>query len=171
MQTTSRFGLGLMALLFVSPVASSVLAGDKAAEQNKAIVRRAVEEFINGGKAEVADQLYGAEYNYHGRGPEGKGPALAKAFVEMYRTAFPDMHITVEDMIAEGDRVAARGTATGTNTGSLMGAPPTGKPVHVTTMVVMRLEDGKIVEEWEVFDEIEMMRQLGMMPDESQMQH
>ncbi len=82
----------------------------------------------------------------------------------MYRGAFPDMNITMEDMVAEGDKVVARWTAQGTNTGEIMGMPPTGKAFKATGMNMFRLNDGKVAEVWTNFDDLGMMQQLGIIP-------
>jgi len=130
---------------------------------NKALARRYVEEIVNQNKPEVADEIIAPEYVYHGRGPEGTGPEVVKAFVAMYRVAFPDIKLTIEDLIAEGDRVAVRLSVTGTNTGPLGDTPPTGKPANLTAIFILRVAEGKVVEEWEVVDELGMMEQLGLM--------
>ena len=82
----------------------------------------------------------------------------------MYRTAFPDLRMTIEDMTAEGDRVVVRWTVRGTQTGEMMGMPATGKPTTVTGMFLNRLAAGKIVEGWGNFDALGMMQQLGLIP-------
>jgi hypothetical protein len=88
----------------------------------------------------------------------------AKAVHQGLLTAFPDSHTTIDDLVAEGDRVVMRGTATGTHKGSFMGAPPTGKSFKVTTMSVFRIANGKIVEHWGVVDGTGVLQQLGLMP-------
>ena len=80
----------------------------------------------------------------------------------MYRTAFPDLVLTVQDQIAEGDKVVTRVTVQGTHKGDLMGTPPTGKQATATAISIMRFADNKVVEEWELVDEMGMMRQLGL---------
>jgi steroid delta-isomerase-like uncharacterized protein len=135
------------------------------AEQNKAIARRYVEEAINKGNLAALDEVIDATYVYHEPGtPETHGPEGLKQLIMMYRNAFPDLHIAVEDMVAEGDKVVARGTAHGTHKGELMGTPPTGKQVAVTTITVLRFAGGKVAEEWEVYDALGMMQQLGLAP-------
>lgn len=85
-----------------------------------------------------------------------------KQFVLMYRSAFPDMHITIEDQIAEGDKVVSRWTARGTHQGELMGIPPTGKQATVTGINIERFANGKFVEEWSNFDALGLLQQLGV---------
>jgi steroid delta-isomerase-like uncharacterized protein len=84
--------------------------------------------------------------------------------VTMYRSAFPDMRVTIEDLVAEGDKVAARWSVTGTHRGELMGIPATGKRVTVTGIEINRFAGGKLVEHWESFDQLSMMQQLGVVP-------
>ena len=95
---------------------------------------------------------------------ESRGPAGAKAFITGYRTAFPDLHITIEDVIADGDKVMMRWTSRGTHRGVLMGLAPTGKQVEVTGMSIDRFEDGKIAESWSNWDTLGLLRQLGASP-------
>lgn len=135
------------------------------AEQNKAVARRCHEEILNKGNLAAVDELIDANYVYHEPGaPEIHGREGLKQMIMMYLNAFPDLHMTDEDMVAEGDKVVVRGTMRGTNKGELMGTPPTGKPVTVTTIMVLRFAGGKVAEEWEVYDALGMMQQLGLAP-------
>jgi steroid delta-isomerase-like uncharacterized protein len=136
------------------------------AEQNKAICRRADEELFNRGNLDVADELFAVDYVYHDPtgGEDWRGPEGVKRYVSMFRTAFPDLHLTIEDQIAEGDKVAYRWTARGTHQGELMGIAPTGNRVTVTGIAIARLADGKIEEMWESSDALGLMRQLGVVP-------
>src|SRR5439155_303645 len=96
--------------------------------------------------------------------PEFRGPEGFKQVVTIYRTAFPDLHITIEDQVTEGDLVAGRFVARGTHHGELMGIPPPGKAVTVTGIDLSRYRAGKMVEYFEVFDALGMMQQLGVIP-------
>jgi len=154
-----------LATVALAASASLSFTGDVTAD-NKALARRYVEEIVNQNKPEVADEIIAPEYVYHGRGPEGKGPQLVKDFVDSYRVAFPDIHLTIEDLIAEGDRVAVRLSGTGTNTGPLGDTPPTGKPANLVAIFIIRVAEGKVVEEWEVVDELGMMEQLGLVSED-----
>jgi predicted ester cyclase len=87
-----------------------------------------------------------------------------KQFGGVFRTAFPDGELTIEDLIVEGDKVVSRITYRGTQTGDMMGIPPTGKPVQVSAMIIDQIADGKIVESWRLFDQMGMMQQLGLVP-------
>ena len=135
------------------------------AEENKAIARRLFEGVWNQGKLDVADEILAADYVFHAPVPrEVRGPEGFKQFVSMYRTAFPDVQYTIEDQIAEGDKVVTRWTCTGTHTGELMGIPPTGVQVTVTGIVIGRIAGGKIVEDWGNWDALGMLQQLGVVP-------
>jgi steroid delta-isomerase-like uncharacterized protein len=135
-------------------------------EENKALVRRVFEEVINQGNLDLVDEVYAPDYAYHEPGiPElPPGPEGFKQLASMYRSAFPDVHITVEDIIAEGDKVVARFTARGTHQGELMGIPPSGNRIEVSGININRISGGKIAEEWENFDALGLMQQLGAIP-------
>ena len=134
-------------------------------EENKANVRRVIEEVFNKGNLAAADELVATNYIYHGPiGMEFKGPEGLKQLISMFRNAFPDLHGTVEDLFAEGDRVVSRFTARGTHKGDLMGIAPTGKQVTQAGIVIARWVDGKEVEAWESLDLLGMMQQLGVVP-------
>lgn len=134
-------------------------------EENKAVSRRVIEESFNQGNLAVIDELVAADYVDHNLPPGfPEGREGFKQLVAMYRAAFPDVQMTVEDVFAEGDKVAFRWTAIGTHQGELMGIPATNKQVTVTGIEIDRLVDGKIVEHWAEFDQMGMMQQLGVIP-------
>ena len=135
-------------------------------EENKAIVRRVYEEIINQGNWAVVDELTSPNYVAHDPGfPQTvRGPEGLKQYFTVFRTAFPDTHITIEDMVAEGDTIAVRHTYRGTHQGDLMGMPPTGKQVTVTGIVIHRIANGKFVESWVNADNLGLMQQLGVIP-------
>ena len=93
-----------------------------------------------------------------------QGLEAYQQFVSMYYTAFPDLQISVEAMVAEGDRVVARYTGRGTHQGELMGIPPTGKPVSVTNILIARIANDRVVEQWLNTDVLGMLQQLGVVP-------
>ena len=97
-----------------------------------------------------------------------RGLEAAKHAAADYRQAFPDLHVTVEDLIAEGDRVAARLRFRGTHLGELDGIAPTGRRVDCTGIVISRIEEGKISEDWANFDDLGMMQQLRLIPEPGQ---
>jgi steroid delta-isomerase-like uncharacterized protein len=131
-------------------------------EQNKTIVRRALEEPWKG-NFDVIDELIARDYVGHDpANPEPlRGPAAVKEFVSTYRSGYPDARVTVEQQLAEGDMVATRWTGRGTHEGELLGIEPTGKRITITGITFSRLKDGKIVEEFQNWDTFGMMQQLG----------
>ena len=134
-------------------------------EENKALVRRVLEEMFNEGNLDVADELIASDYVDHDPAmpEEVRGPEGFKEYVSMYRSAFPDLHIQIEEQIAGGDKVVTRWTGTGTHEGELAGIAPTGNRVTLPGMDIQRISDGKLVEGWEGYDSMTMMRQLGVM--------
>jgi len=136
-------------------------------EENKAIVRRIYEELWDQRKLEVADEVIAAEgyVNYDtGTTPMPSGPEGMKETVRMITAAFPDNRHAIEDMIAEGDRVVAHVTLTGTHEGEFMGIPVTGRKIKVNEIHIYRLEGGKAVEHRVGRDDLGAMRQLGVIP-------
>lgn len=140
-------------------------------EQNKAVVRRFFEEVFEQGNLAVVDEIVAPNSVNGGPGtPPGlpPGPEGSKMLVTGYRNAFPDIHFTIDEQIAEGDKVVTRWTGHGTHKGELAGIPATGKSATVTGMGVDRIVNGKIVESWGIFDQFGMMQQLGVIPAASQ---
>ena len=134
-------------------------------EENKTKQRRVWEDAFNKGDLSVANETIATNYVYHGpMGMEYKGPEGFKQVVTMFRTAFPDLHITVEDMVAEGDKVVSYYTMTGTHKGELMGIAPTDKKVKFSGIVIVRWVGSKEVEARGVGDMLSMMQQLGVVP-------
>ena len=134
-------------------------------EESKALVGRFVEEAFNRGSLDVADEIYAPGFVSHeSAGPVERSPEYVKGFVRAYRDAFPDGRTTVETVISESDRVAYRWSFRGTHEGELMGIPPTGERVTITGITVDRLSGGKIEEEWNIFDQLGLLRQLGAIP-------
>jgi steroid delta-isomerase-like uncharacterized protein len=137
-------------------------------EKNKATARRWFTDIIAQGKLSVADEIFAPHHVVHDpHAPPGgwaSGPESLKKIAAPFRAGFPDLEVTIEDQIAEGDKVVTRWSATGTNAGSLHGMPPTGKTVRVTGANVARLAEGQIVESWFNFDMLTLLRQLGVVP-------
>ncbi len=135
-------------------------------ENNKSIVRRLIAELWNNGNLSVADELIAPTYIHHDSStPDlGKGPESEKKRVTLYRTAFPDLHLNIEDIIAEGDLVMTRWSCRGTHKGELNGTPPTGKQFNITGVTNCRLANGKLVEGWVNWDALGLMQQLGVVP-------
>jgi steroid delta-isomerase-like uncharacterized protein len=133
-------------------------------DTNKAVVRRLIEAF-NAGDLSVIDELVASNYVY--REPmigERHGRQGSKDITNTYRTGFPDAKMTIDEQIAVGDTVVTRWTGTGTHTGPLLGLPPTGRRVTVTGIRISHLRDGKVIEDFENYDTLGMMRQLGVIP-------
>jgi steroid delta-isomerase-like uncharacterized protein len=133
-------------------------------EQNKMLVRRAIEEVWNGGNLAAIEEFVAGDFVVHGSTPGGDihGPEGVRRFFAALREAFPDIRFTIEDQIAEGDRVVTRWTARATHTGTFQGVPPTGRPIHMTATDVERIVDGKVVECWSQMDDLGLMQQLGV---------
>jgi steroid delta-isomerase-like uncharacterized protein len=135
-------------------------------EQNKAIVRRYGEDFWGKGDLDAADELFADELVDHSPAvPDlAPGPAGQRQALAAYREAFPDLRVTNEDVLAEGDKVVLRWTARGTHQGDLMGIPPTGRLVTLKGIDILRIENGKIVERWAEYDNLGLLQQLGIVP-------
>ena len=138
------------------------------AEENKALVKRFVEEFWNEGNMSAADELLAPDAAIYMPTGEGVDPDGLKSFAATWRASFPDWHSTFEELIAEGDRVAERWTGRGTHRGELQGIPPTGKRVEASGSVFYRIVDGKIVEFWGQLDMMSLMQQLGVIASPQQ---
>ena len=134
--------------------------------ENKALSRRLLEEAFNAGNIDVIDELVTTDFvNHDAALPEPMvGPDAAKATISGYRTAFPDLRITIEEQIADDQGVATRWSAKGTHEGDLMGMAPTGKQATVTGITIDRIVDGRIAESWTNWDTLGMLQQLGVVP-------
>jgi steroid delta-isomerase-like uncharacterized protein len=137
-------------------------------ERNKAAVRRFTEA-IEGGDAELTERTF-AEFvdpDVVISTPlpiDATGPAALREIFGRLRAAFPDLHVEIDDLIAEGDKVVARNTVTGTHRGDFMGLPATGRTVRYDEIFIVRLTEGRIVETWGVVDMAALMRQVGLIP-------
>jgi len=133
--------------------------------ENKTIARRFYEEVWSKGNLGALDELMATNIVDHHTLP-GLPPGLEgfKQVLTMFRTAFPDLHLTVEDMIAEGDMVVSRVKVRGTHKGDLMGIAPTGKQVTLEAIDITRIAGDKFVERWGIIDMLGMMQQLGVIP-------
>jgi steroid delta-isomerase-like uncharacterized protein len=136
-------------------------------ENNKAIVRRLFEELWNKGNLSLADQLFTPNYTHHdSSSPDfGHGPESERKRATLYRTAFPDLRLTIEDLIAEGDTVMARWSCHGTHKGDLNGMAPTGKQFTISGVTIARLLNGKLAEGYVNWDALGLMQQLGVVPE------
>ena len=130
---------------------------------NKKIAYLEIEKLWNDGDMAVADQVYAPSQILHLRGESYPfGPDEAKKAVASWRRAFPDFKFKIEDIVAEGDKLAIRYIFTGTHQGKFWGIAPTGKKISVTQINIIRFANGKMVEAWEDYDEYGMRLQLGM---------
>jgi steroid delta-isomerase-like uncharacterized protein len=137
-----------------------------AGQDDKARMRRIPEDIFSHGRLDAADELFAVDYVEHFPIAPGfpAGVAGFKAFVAALREAFPDLQLTIEDEVTEGDRVVQRITSRGTMQGAFLGMPPTGKQATWTEMHIVRVADGKLVEHWGCIDQLGMLRQLGVIP-------
>ena len=131
-----------------------------AVEDNKDIVRRFFDELMNKGNTAQVDEFLAPEFVNHFGGMGAADRETFRRLLPLYPAAFPDVHITIEDLVAEDDKVSARFTLRGTNQGAFMGMPPTGRQVTMSGMALFRLAGGKIVEEYVNEDTLGMMQQL-----------
>jgi predicted ester cyclase len=131
--------------------------------ENKAIMRRALEEVVNQGNLDLIDELVGPNFVDHtpfpGLPPTREG---VRQTIKMLREAFPDLHVTSEELVAEGDMVVSRQSTRGTHKGEFMGVPPTEKEVTWTGILMFRISDGQIVGQWLEQDVMGLMQQLGV---------
>jgi predicted ester cyclase len=135
-------------------------------EANKAIARRLYEEVISAGNWATADELLEvnlADYSNPPGWPEGREGA--KQNIGYIRSAFSGWNFTIEDLIAEGDKVVLRGTLRGRHTGEFFGIFPTSKAVEISGMHILTIKDGKVTEHWANNDDLKLMRQLGVIPE------
>ena len=132
--------------------------------ENKALVQRWFDEVWTKGSVASIDTLMAPSCMVHGLGEDMPGPENFKVFHAAYRDAFPDVRIELDSMVAEGDIVAARWSGTGTHRGNGLGFAATGRQVQFSGMTFARIQDGKLVEGWNVFDQLGMLQQIGIVP-------
>lgn len=130
------------------------------ADNNKAMIRRALDEVYNQGNFGVAAEWLDNDFTIHAPTQEIRGRDNALGFVAMLRGGIPDLHLTIVEQIAEGDRVATRWVARGTHLGEVMGMAPTGRSLTVSGTDIDRIANGKVVECWTTFDDSVLMQQL-----------
>ncbi|MFN2233150.1 MAG: ester cyclase [Anaerolineales bacterium] len=133
-------------------------------ETNKAIVRRYLEEIVNNQRFDLIDEFFVDTVELHGVGPGIIGRTALEKYYDMFGAAFPDWHTAIDDMVAEGDKVVVRYTATSTHQGEFRGIPATGKPYLQKAIVIYLLTNGRIVEGWLQTDVLSMMQQLDLLP-------
>jgi len=134
-------------------------------KRTDSLIRRIFEEAFNQGDLTIVDELLSSNHLAHNafvgapNGPEG-----LKWLIAMFRTAFPDLHCTVEDEIRVDDQFAAHRTMRGTHKGLFMGNSPTGRPIEVRGIIFARTANGRIVEDWTLVDQMGILQQLGIVP-------
>src|SRR5918993_5819275 len=138
-------------------------------DDNKAVIRAYVETIFNQKQVDRAGELVASDFVDHAALP-GQAPGLegVKQKWAMYLAGIPDLRVTIEELVAEGDKVAVRRSYAGTHRGELLGIPPTGKQVRISGISIFRLAEGKIAEHWEQLDRLALMQQLGALPTPGQ---
>jgi predicted ester cyclase len=141
----------------------AVVQSNLVAERNVRAMRVVIEEGFSKGNLDALDDVVAVETIEH---QPGLGPGLAglKGAISYLRGAFSDFTLTIEDVVADGDRVWARLQSHGIHTGPFMGVPPTGRTIGIDVIDVCRFEDGKVVEHWGVPDRLELLQQIGAWP-------
>jgi len=135
------------------------------AKENMANARRMLGEVWSKGNLDLVDELVDANYVFDDpMAPGVRGPEGLKQLVTMYRTGYPDLQFTIEDQLADGDKVINRWSCGGTHQGELMGIPATGKQTTTSGISITRFEGGKAVEEWTRWDALGWLQQLGVIP-------
>lgn len=139
--------------------------GDETRAKNLAAVRRFVEGYKSGGDESIADEILSPGFvNYStlpGVAPDAEG---AKTLFRVMRGAFPDLHVTIEDMLCDGDKVVTRQTFTGTHLGTYLGVPATGRRVAWGVIDILRLKEGRAIEHWSEANVLSLLEQIGGLP-------
>jgi steroid delta-isomerase-like uncharacterized protein len=135
-------------------------------DENKAIARRWA-DIWNQGNLDLVDEIYAPDYVNHDltMPDDVHGIENVRKFYSRYLNTFSDAEITIEDQLAEGDKVVTRWMARGTHKGELMGVPPSGKRVEVAGITISRIKGGKVAEEWDSYDALGLMQQIGAIPE------
>ena len=134
---------------------------------SKETVRLLIDEVFNQGNLSVLEEIVHPDYCYESPTETMEGIADLKAFAQAFRSAFPDLHISIDDQIAEGEKVSTRISMTGTHRGDFLGLPATDRKVELQGVVLSRLEEGLIKNEWELLDQLALLQQLGIVQNES----
>ena len=136
-------------------------------EENKALARDSWERTVNQRDLDAMEEIYAPDFVWHEPDQDIRGYEQGRQFASTFFDAFPDINITVEDAIAEGDQVATRYTLRGTHRGETEEfGPPTERQMELEGITIHRIEGGKIVEEWERYDNLSVMQQLGLVPEQ-----
>ena len=138
-------------------------------EEQKNHARRWILDVWGAGNLSLIDELVSSDYVFHAPGmPEAQGRDGIRQLISMYRTAFPDMTNTLDEQVAEGDVVVSRGTTRGTHQAALGDIPATGQSITVPWIAISRFDSGRISSDYEVYDSLGLMQQLGLVPQPEQ---
>jgi len=159
----TRFLLLMLAGLTLTGATLRGGSADKQTEYNKDIAIKVFSEVYGAGKIDLINELFADDFVDDSPGG-GRGHAFVKSSVTDFRTAFPDLHFELEDIFAANDKVVVRYATSGTQRGPLGQFLPSGKPVHVRGISIFQVTDGKIKREWTEYDQLGLMRQIGMLP-------
>ncbi|MCB0164854.1 MAG: ester cyclase [Anaerolineae bacterium] len=136
--------------------------------ENKAIVRRLIETVQNGHHLDQLEAFFDPHFVNHLESPDEASDLnavdRARLVFRQLFTAFPDLHVTIQQQVAEGDKVVTYKTFHGTHQGDFMGVAPTGRPITFAVIDILRLDQGKVVEHWAIQDRLALMQQVGMLP-------
>jgi len=133
-------------------------------QENKDIFRRYLEEIWNSGNLTVVDEILTPDFVQHAPGRDVKGLEAFKQYAMAFRTVFPDIHFTIEDQFAEGEKVVTHWTATGTHKGDFMGIAATGRQITLSGVTITRFAGVKMAENWLYWDRLGLLQQLGIAP-------
>lgn len=149
------------------PTGLAAKEGHRMSDDLRALAHRFYDEVLNRGNLDALDELVHDDFVEHEEMPglptDKEAP---RAFTAMIREGFPDLQVTIEDMVVEGDKMVVRARFSGTHRGEFMGIPATGQKIDVAAIDVVRIEDGKAIEHWGVTDTLTMMQQLGVVPEQ-----
>ncbi len=134
---------------------------------SKTTVRLLIEEAINKGNLSVLKEIIHTDYRYTSPGETMQGTEQLEAFILALRSAFPDISISIEEQFGEDEKVCTRISMTATHRGEFLGIPATGRSVNLQGVIISRLQDGLIVDEWELLDQLALLQQLGLVAKES----
>lgn len=164
-QTLTLLGLAALLITGGRTLPEAAARRRSSADSLRALVRQGYKEMFNQGNLAAVDKYLAADYVEHQTMPgQATGREALKQVITALRTAFPDLHITLEDMVVEGDKVAVRSTLRGTQKGEFMGIAPTGKSITMTAIDILRFQNGKAVEHWGNEDDLGLLQQLGAVP-------
>lgn len=159
----NRFLCVMLAGLTSMSAAARGGSADKQTEYNKEIAIKVFSEIYGAGKIDLINELFADDFVDDSPGG-GKGREFVKSAVTDFRTAFPDLHFDLEDVFAAEDKVVVRYLATGTQTGPFGQFLPSGRPIRVQAITIFQVANGKIKTEWTEYDQVGLMRQIGMIP-------